>query len=146
MRLNIKAPRGEKRPPAAVRRFKFVKHLHLFCTRPSRMLLAPRLEPPGVFAQEDCQHNQNKPSPRKHSTFQIGATLRCTTQIQTSCLELHRLSGQSEGALLPKRLECAVNVKARLKVTLMEMQPITAPWRRQRESVAGTVGRTRCGA
>lgn len=95
MRLNIKAPQGENLSPAAVRRFNFVKHIHLFCTRPSRMLLVLPFQPSEI---SDSQHNQNKPSPRKHNTFQMCATLRCNAQIKTSCLELHRfyLTNQKE--------------------------------------------------
>lgn len=98
MRLNIKAPQGENLSPVAVRRFNFVKHIHLFCTRSSRMLLAPPFPSSKISAQEDSQHNQNKPSPSKHNTFQMGATLRCNAQIKVSCLELHRfyLTNQKE--------------------------------------------------
>lgn len=98
MRLNIKAPQGENLSPVAVRRFNFVKHIHLFFTRSSRMLLAPPFPSSKISAQEDSQHNQNKPSPSKHNTFQMGATLRCNAQIKASCLELHRfyLTNQKE--------------------------------------------------
>lgn len=62
MRLNIKAPQEENLSPAAVRRFNFAKHIHLFCTRPSRRLLVPPFQPSKI---SDFQHNQNKPSPQK---------------------------------------------------------------------------------
>lgn len=96
MRLNKKkAPQGENLSPAAVRRFKFVKHIHLFCTRPFRMLLVPPFQPSEL---SDSQHNQNKPSPWIRNAFQMGTTLRCSTQIKTSCLELRRfyLTNQRE--------------------------------------------------
>lgn len=87
----------------------------------------------------------------KRNTFQIGATWICTAQIKTSCLKLHHCKYTCDRIWPIRRSVAAFTAQmccqreGLIKVTLMEMQLITAPCWWQGESVAGNIWRTRCG-
>lgn len=107
---------------------------------------------------QGCQENHNKPSlqtsPQSiHIKTQYVPNL-CNIHLystdQTSCLKLQRYMYTCDHIWPIRRSAAAFTAQmccqreGLIKVTLMEMQLITAPCWRQGESVAGNMWRTRC--
>lgn len=111
----------------------------------------PKLPGLPTESQQTISTNITTKPPQENTICSKFATLICTAQIKTSCLKLHHYMYTCDPIWPIRRSVAAFTAQmccqreGLIKVTLMEMQLITAPCWRQGESVAGNMWRTRCG-